>query len=124
MTVRLARLPGVEPPIVPRDHTHVFHKYRVRFDPERAGLAMSPRALRDLMLEALRAEGVEAVRWQTVPLPSHPLFGCREEYPRAAAALDGSLIIGSQTYPLFAQPLEIVDLWADRFEQVWNSLRS
>ena len=74
------------------------------------------------MLVALRAEGVEAVLWQEAPLPGHPLFGSREPYPVASAALDGSIIIGSQSYPLFAQPLEVVDAWADAFERVWKSL--
>ena len=42
---RLGRLSGVEPPVVPGDRTHVFHKYRVRLDPERAGLSLGPVAL-------------------------------------------------------------------------------
>ena len=41
----------------------------------------------------------------------------------ATAALDGSLIIGSQSYQLFAQPLEVIDAWADAFEKVWTNLR-
>lgn len=122
LTARLAQLPGVEPPSVPPERTHVFHKYRVRLDPERAGVGLSPQALRDLVLRALRAEGVEAVLWQTVSLPSHPLFASREPYPEAAAALEASLIVGSQSYPLFAQPLEVVDAWADAFEKVWVNL--
>jgi dTDP-4-amino-4,6-dideoxygalactose transaminase len=124
LSARLAALPGVVPPATPPDRTHVFHKYRVRVDPRAAGLAMAPRALRERLLEALRAEGVEAVLWQEAPLPTHPLFASRERYPVAEAALDGSLIIGSQSYPLFAQPLEVVDAWADGFERAWKSLRS
>ena len=123
LSERLVRLPGVEPPRVPPDRTHVFHKYRVRLDPERAGVRLSPLALRDRALEALRAEGVEAVLWQTAPLPSHPLFGSRERYPNAAAALESTLIIGSQSYPLFAQPLDVVDAWADGFEKAWTTIR-
>lgn len=122
LTARLAELPGVDPPVVPPERTHVFHKYRVRLDPERAGVGLSPRALRDLVLQALCAEGVEVVLWQTVPLPSHPLFTCPEPYPAATTALDASLIVGSQSYPLFAQPLEVVDAWADAFEKVWTHL--
>jgi len=124
LTARLAALPGVDPPATPPGRTHVFHKYRVRLDPARAGVRLAPVRLRDRVLEALRAEGVEAVLWQRVPLPSHPVFGCDGPYPNAAAALEGSLIIGSQSYPLFAQPLEVVDAWASGFEQVWKSLRS
>src|SRR5207249_3055257 len=53
LSERLERFPGVEPPAVPRDRTHVFHKYRVRVDPERAGVRHSAIALRDRLLEAL-----------------------------------------------------------------------
>ena len=120
---RLGRLPGVEPPVVPADRTHVFHKYRVRLDPACAGLSLGPVTLRDRLLEALRAEGVEAVLWQTAPLPAHPLFAVRERYPSGEAILESTLLIGSQSYPLFAQPLEVVDAWADGFERAWNAIR-
>src|SRR5207249_2291724 len=78
--------------------------------------------------EALRAEGVEAALWQTAPLPAHPLFASasasesRERYPNATAALDSTLVIGSQSYPLFAQSLEVVDAWADGFERAWKAI--
>jgi dTDP-4-amino-4,6-dideoxygalactose transaminase len=124
LSARLASLAGVRTPVVPPDRTHVFHKYRVVLDPAPLGLPITPRALRERVLDALRAEGVEAVLWQEVPLPAHPLFASRERYPVAEAALDGSLIIGSQSYPLFAQPLAVVDAWADAFERVWKSLHS
>jgi len=124
LSARLAALPGVIPPSVPPDRTHVFHKYRVRLDPAPAGIALTPRALRERVLDGLRAEGVEAVLWQDVPLPAHPLFASPEPYPGATAALERSVIIGSQSYPLFAQPLDVVDEWADAFERVWKSLRS
>jgi dTDP-4-amino-4,6-dideoxygalactose transaminase len=124
LTARLAELPGVMPPDVPADRTHVYHKYRVRLDPESAGIALSPREARDTLLAELRARGVEAVLWQRVPLPSHPLFGSAEAYPNAAGLLDGSIVIGSQTYPLFAQPLDVVDAWADAFDSAWARLHS
>jgi len=124
LNARLAALPGVVTPAVPDDRTHVFHKYRLGLDPARAGLGITPRALRERLRSALEAEGVDAVLWQEVPLPSHPLFDSREPYPVAASALDGSIIIGSQSHPLFAQPLDVVDAWADAFERVWRSLPS
>jgi dTDP-4-amino-4,6-dideoxygalactose transaminase len=123
LTARLARLPGVDPPAVPADRTHVYHKYRVRLDPDQARVRLSARALRDRLLAELRAEGVEAVLWQTVPLPAHPLFASREPCPNAAAALDASLLIGSQSCPLFAQPLWVVDAWASGFERAWARVR-
>jgi dTDP-4-amino-4,6-dideoxygalactose transaminase len=124
LTARLSQLPGVIAPAVPADRTHVFHKYRVRLDPKAAGLKLTARALRERVLDLLHAEGVEAVLWQEVPLPAHPLFASRERFAVAATALEGSLVIGSQSYPLFAQPLEVVEAWADAFERVWRRLRS
>jgi dTDP-4-amino-4,6-dideoxygalactose transaminase len=122
LTARLAALPGLVPPGVPAGRTHVFHKYRLRLDPDLAHPKVTAAGLRDRFLQALQAEGVEAVLWQTVPLPAHPLFACREPYPNATAALDSSVIIGSQSYPLFAQPVEVVDAWADGIELVWKRL--
>jgi hypothetical protein len=91
--------------------TSVFHKYRVRLDPERAGLRLRPAALRDRALEALRAEDVEAMLWQTVPLPAHPWFASHERYPKAEAALDSTVVIGAQSYHFFARPLKVFDAW-------------
>jgi dTDP-4-amino-4,6-dideoxygalactose transaminase len=140
---RLAAISGLQPPLTPPDRTHVFHKYRVRLDPEALGLDLPPVVFRDLVRAALRAEGVEAVLWQTVPLPAHPLFqeregygkGCPwncavsqrsyafEDYPETRRLLDSSLIIGSQSFPLFCQPSELIGHYADAFEKVFDSIR-
>jgi dTDP-4-amino-4,6-dideoxygalactose transaminase len=122
LTDRLRHLPGLQTPAVPADRTHVFHKYRLGLEPRRTEGRRAPGWSRDRLLEALRAEGVEAVLWQERALPHHPLFASAEAFPHATAALDRSVVIGSQSYPLFAQPLEIVDGWADTFEKVWRRL--
>lgn len=122
---RLAHLPGIDPPVVPADRTHIFHKYRVRLRPEALGMDLPPVLFRDLLLRALRAEGVEAVLWQTVPLPDHPLFRGRNEgagFPETRRLLDSSLVVGSQSFPLFAQSPELADLYAEAFEKVWTHL--
>lgn len=142
LSEHLSKLPGVRPPFVPPDRTHVFHKYRVTLHPEELGLEIEPVHFRDLLLQALRAEGVEAVLWQTVPLPGHPLFqrlegygkGCPwscfkggrtyrvEEYPNTKHLLDSSLVIGSQSYPLFAQPLDLMRYYAEAFLKVFSRI--
>jgi dTDP-4-amino-4,6-dideoxygalactose transaminase len=126
LTGRLRALPGLVPPSCPEDRTHVFHKYRVRLDRERLGLAIPPRRLRDLVLRALRAEGVEAKLWMDRPLPELPVFrssnpdpgGC----PETRALLDDSFVVGSQTYPLYPQPRALMVQYADAFEKVWEHL--
>jgi dTDP-4-amino-4,6-dideoxygalactose transaminase len=142
LAAALAELPGVTPPSAPAGRTSVHHKFRVRLDPERADLPLSPRALRDAMLRALRAEGLEVVLWQSAPLPAQGVFQQRDErggyprqlpggtdlaknydpalYPRTRALLEGSVVLFSQSYPLIAQNDELVDRYADAFRKVWR----
>ena len=143
LTQALAKLPGVSPPSIPRGSTSVHHKFRVRLDPVAAGLKLSPLALRDAMIRALRAEGLEVVLWQTAPLPAQPVFQRLEGYgggwpwsadretdyralyaparfPRTQRLLDGSLILFSQSCPLIGQARETVDKYAEAFARVWS----
>ena len=135
----LERLPGLEPPFCPPDRTHVYHKYRVRLLPEELGFDGPPTELRDKLVIALQAEGVPAVLWQMFPLPANPLFqrkegfgkgfpwsfpGARdvryrvEEYPETVHLLNSSLVIGSERFPIWAQPKDVVELWAEAIEKV------
>jgi perosamine synthetase len=138
----LTELPGVSPPVVPIERTSVHHKFRVRVDPERAGLALTPRQLRDALVLALRAEGLEVVLWQSVALPAQTLFQRRdpsagfphapdggtdlaanydpERYPRTQALLDGSVVLFSQSSPLIAQADDVVARYAEAFGRVWH----
>jgi perosamine synthetase len=138
----LAELPGVEPPAPVAGRTSVHHKFRVRLDAERAGLALTARQLRDATFEALAAEGLEVVLWQSGPLPSQTLFQRRDaslgfpppreggtdlalnydpsRYPNTQALLDGSLVLFSQSHPLIAQPEAVVDQYAEAFKRVWS----
>jgi perosamine synthetase len=137
----LADLPGVTPPSTPPGRTSVHHKFRVRLDPQGAGVPLSAPQLRDATIRALRAEGLEIVLWQAAPLPAQGIFQRRDEadgfpcqaaggtdlatnydparYPRTRALLDGSLLLFSQSYPLIAQTEETVDRYADAFRKVW-----
>ncbi len=140
---RLAELPGVLPPRDPPGAASVHHKYRVRFDLDAAGLrGIDARDFRDRLAEALRAEGLEVVLWQTEPLPAHPLFRDRlakgegwptgrvplerlaenyraDRYPVTRALLDGSLLLFSQSYPFIAQEEATVEAYAETFARVW-----
>jgi perosamine synthetase len=137
---RLAELPGVLPPRELPGRTTVFHKFRVRFDPEAAGLDATPRVLRDAMKAALAAEGLEVVFWQGSALPAQPVFQKRAEYmfrglpggtdlaknydpsgyARTTALLDSSIVLFSQSYPLIAQSAATVDRYAEAFARVWH----
>jgi len=138
----LAELPGVTPPRIPPGRTSVHHKFRVELDPQRADVPLERARLRDVMIRALRAEGLEVVLWQSLPLPAQTVFQERNpagafprtlegganlavnydpaRYPNTSALLSGSLVLFSQSCPLIAQSDEVVDRYADAFRRVWR----
>jgi perosamine synthetase len=137
----LAPLPGVTPPKPLSGRTSVHHKFRVHLDPVRAGVSLDRSRLRDVMIRALRAEGLEVVLWQSAPLPDQAVFRERAlgafpraleggtdlavnydpaRYPNTRALLSGSLVLFSQSCPLIAQSDEVVDRYADAFQRVWQ----
>ncbi len=105
------------------------------------GLDIIPRELRNLMLLALRAEGVEAVLWHTTPLPAYPLFQDRagyggefpwtmppadrdvhydpRAYPEATRLLDDSLLLGSEHYPLCGQDASVMPYVVEAVHKVY-----
>lgn len=140
LTKGLAEIPGLIPPVVPRDRTSVYLKYQVRIDAAALGFNGPRTELRDRLLYALQAEGVRAVLWQTELLPSFPAFRralCTwapkqdavelqpwdpQEYPVASAILDSSLIIGSEGEPLFAQEAEVMHQYVAACAKVVENL--
>jgi dTDP-4-amino-4,6-dideoxygalactose transaminase len=138
----LERLPGILPPHVPDDRTSVFHKYRVRFDAGVLRWNGDAAELRDRLVRALRAEGVEACLWQVVPLPAYPAFRReprpwraedageelgpwdRAEHPAATELLEQSLVLGSESQPLFVQDRELMKRYVEAFEKVLANLEA
>lgn len=144
LTAGLSGLRGVHPPHVPADRTHVFQKYRMRLHAEEMGLSVDDKTLRDRVLLALRAEGVEAVLWHTTPLPAYPVFQQRAgfggsfpwtvppasrditydpaAFPEATRLLDCSILIGSERHPLCGQDEDLMDLYVAAFHKVYGAL--
>lgn len=136
-------LDGVHLQRIPDDRTTAWHKVRVHFDADEAGVDLAPRQLRDALKKALSAEGANAVLWQDHLLPEHPVFARFDGYghgwpfhlhedpaalhatyeannfPRARALLDSSVVLFSQTRPLIAQTREIVERYGEAFRKVW-----
>jgi dTDP-4-amino-4,6-dideoxygalactose transaminase len=81
MTRELSDIPGVVPPHVPKDRTHVYYFYIVRFDPAAAGYGdLPPGEFRDKVSAALDAEGVHLGMWQTRPVHRQDVIEARVGY--------------------------------------------
>jgi perosamine synthetase len=137
----LSSIPGVIPPRVPDDRTSIYHKYRIRIDPQQVDAGVTGPAMRDSVLFALRAEGVDAVVWQLDALPAYPAFrrsGLRPWHPRddneplkpwdpqtfpaTAELYDTSMVIGSQDHPLFIQDASLMEAYVEAFARVMSNL--
>jgi dTDP-4-amino-4,6-dideoxygalactose transaminase len=143
LTARLAELPGLEPPHIPADRTCAFYRYRLRLDPDGLGFCGSPVELRDRLLYALRAEGVAASLWQLLPLPAQAVFRRRsrrpwqpgvdaeplepwdrDAHPEAARLLEGSIVLGTASEPIFNQPSELMERYLEAFEKVLGEIET
>ena len=82
LTEQLRDIPGVIPPLVPEDRTHVYHMFRVRFDPEEIGLDVAPVEFRAKVVAALAAEGILCRSWMNWTLPELPVFARPGEFER------------------------------------------
>lgn len=143
LTGELGKIPGVIPPYVPPDRTSIYHKYRIRFDPEMLGVRGPVPEFRNRLMDALQAEGVECTVWHVTPMTSFPIFqrlgegygkGCpwscpyygREirynpaEYPEALRLMDESLVINTEPYPIFLQDLELMEYYASAIRKVFQ----
>jgi len=143
LTEHLGRIRGVIPPYVPSDCTSSYYQYRIRLDPRAAGVDLQPKEFRSKVLAALKAEGLEVSLWQTVPVPGQTLFQERTgyglscpwkcplgeevkydlgQYPETVKLLADSLVIGSHSYPLFPQPMELMRSYVKAFQRVFTNL--
>jgi len=97
------------------------------------------------LMDALEAEGVEITVWHVTPLTSFPIFqkldegygkGCpwscpyygkeirynAEDYPEALRLMDTSLVVNTETYPIYNQDLELMEYYAQAFRKVFDHL--
>jgi len=147
LTSELGKIKGIIPPAVPKDRTHIYHKYRIRLDRKALGINMDAKDFRTKIQNALQAEGVDAVLWQQVPIPGQPLFQILEgygggfpwtyekarkidwkkeysleNYPVTCELLDNSLVICSELYPLYPQKRELMEHYVEAFKKVFSKL--
>lgn len=132
---------------IPNNRQSVHHKFRLHFDSEKLGLTMGNPELRTALLTALRAEGCEAVLWQSEALPAFPLFqelkGFGQGFPfskvdqtrlkqnyrperfvNTKKLLETSVVLFSQTCPLIAQERPVVEKVLSTVRKVWEQRAS
>jgi dTDP-4-amino-4,6-dideoxygalactose transaminase len=101
-------------PIVPQDRLPVWHKYRVR---------LPQGASQSNIVERLRRRGVECDTWpnKIVPdLDGYKKSCSKDTYPVAKEAVVGSVIIGSEDYPLACQTRGTIERWADIVQEEFS----
>jgi perosamine synthetase len=140
----LTEIKGVAAPFVPEDRTTIYHKYRVRLDLSKLGIDIETSKFRNKVMRALQAEGVDAVLWQSLPVPGQPLFQLKEgygkgcpwscpyynkeikyevqDYPETVKLLNDSFVICSESHPIYAQNLELMKHYVEAFHKVFNNL--
>ena len=137
-------LPGTPALILPTEperHTHNWYNYTIRIDMDAIGWSGPPARMRDAIMKALQAEGVQAGVWQHFILPAMTVFraknaygnGCPwscaggedvhyvpEDYPVAQRHADSHI---GMTNPLRApNGPEVAEKVAEAFHKVFDNL--
>ena len=136
LTRRLKKLDGLIPPYVPDYVKSVYHYYKIRVDPTKLDVKLSPREFRDRIVVALQAEGVKAAIWCARPIYMQPIFQLREgwgkgfpwksQYVIRDIKYDPGLCpvaerISNETFNLSLHPpnaLDLMEEYAQAFEKV------
>ncbi|MEV7026614.1 DegT/DnrJ/EryC1/StrS family aminotransferase [Kitasatospora sp. NPDC093558] len=124
---RLAGLDGLVSPSEPDGYEHAWHILRFTVDFERHFPGVDTATARNVLMKALRAEGMPATRYQMMPLPDQPALRslCRQEpgsWPVAQDVVDRSFTLQQRHLPPDAGPL--LQSFADAVEKVWSQLKA
>lgn len=102
LTRALSGVPGIRPPVVPADRTHVYFFYPLLVMPEELGLDpddIPVEAFRDALEQAVSAEGLGIMRWQPRPIPAQTLFQEMRGYGRGCPWTCGHATAGHTYRP-------------------------
>jgi dTDP-4-amino-4,6-dideoxygalactose transaminase len=82
LTESLKDVPNLILPREPPDCKHNWYNYTIRFDMKALGHEADAPAYRNMILDAMRAEGVDTGLWQSFILPAMTVFQARNGYGR------------------------------------------
>lgn len=142
LTSGLTGTKGMQLPYVAPDRESSYWRYQLQLRPEDLGFDGDPRNLRDRIMRALVAEGVQVLIWQPQPIPAQPAFRRRaqvwhpradaerlrrwdpDECPVASRLCDVSLSLGTWLRPLAVQDPALMDRYVDAVEKVMANLET
>ena len=139
LTQRLQSIQGLTCPQVPKDRTHTYYIYTVQVDPVKLNVEVEAGELKDAVMNALAAENVDVMSWQSVPVPAQPMFQNKHaygngspwncpggdvsydlnQYPNAFASLESSFGVRRIVPP---NGFELMDRYADAFAKVFGQI--
>jgi len=138
LSAGMAEIPGLLPPLEPAGHTHVYHHFRFRVDPEAAGIDLPMGRFRKTVQDLMTAEGVALKQYQNRPVPGQWLFqqqrGCpwtcghasREirydihDYPQTLDIIRSSLLISARLCMASFFERRNLDLYLEAFRKVFR----
>ncbi len=141
----LSELKGIEPPYVPEGSTHVYHMFRIKFDPALAGFSIEAGLFAQAVHEAMVAEGLPLRFYQSTPVPGQRMFrskdgfgggvpwslpGAREinydieDYPVTLETLATTRCIGlsGTSGPNYFRNKATMELYLEGFRKLWENL--
>ncbi|MEV0575042.1 DegT/DnrJ/EryC1/StrS family aminotransferase [Streptomyces sp. NBC_01463] len=120
---RLRPLDGLTCPSEPDGYEHAWHILRFVVDFGRLLPGVDTATARNLLMRALRAEGMPVTRYQMMPVPEQPALRtlCRQtpaSWPVTQDVIDRSFTLQQRHLPPDAGPL--LQSFADAVEKVWS----
>lgn len=142
---KLQPLPGIIPPFIPNGSTHVYHMFRIRFDPTELGYDINPGRFTHAVDKAMGAEGLPLRFYQYLPVPGQMVFRLKqgfgdgvpwtlpgaqpvkyelEDYPTTLEVLENTRCIGKSgtSGPNYFRNRATMDAYASGFHKVWDHL--
>jgi dTDP-4-amino-4,6-dideoxygalactose transaminase len=145
LTEILRELPGIIPPLIPDGSTHVYHMFRIRFDPFALGYDIHLGRFTNAVSDAMQAEGLPLRFYQYLPVPGQMVFRLKqgfgdgipwtlpearsvsydiEEYPITLDVLENTRCIGKSgtSGPNYFRNRSTMEAYASGFNKVWDHL--
>ncbi|MGW8225399.1 MAG: DegT/DnrJ/EryC1/StrS family aminotransferase [Anaerolineales bacterium] len=142
---KLSQLPGIIPPYIPAGSTHVYHMFRIRFDPSQLGLDVHAGRFTQAVSDAMQAEGLPLRFYQFTPVPGQTIFRHKqgfghgipwtlpdaqpvtydiEDYPSTLEVLENTRCIGKSgtSGPNYFRNRSTMDAYIQAFEKIWDNL--